>query len=126
MTPRPDPARTQVPGTPPGHRSGPQYSTVAVWGVAALEALAECLNRLGFPALRLAPCGKPAFVDVSLPGDMAPGERVYLQGGMFVWHNGQAAGRGDQPDAAADVITRTLRNAASASACHQRQGSRSR
>jgi hypothetical protein len=81
--------------------------------LAALDALAECLNQLGFPALRLMPCGKPPFVDVGLPGDMAPGERVHLQGGVFVWQTGQAVGRGDRPAAAAAVIAGTLRTAGS-------------
>jgi hypothetical protein len=102
------PGRTGV----PGHRPQPPGGASSA---GELDALAECLNLLGFPALRLAPCGKPPYIDVSLPGDMAPGERVYLQAGMFTWHTGRVIGRvigrGDQPDAAAAVIARTLRTA---------------
>jgi hypothetical protein len=106
MTPRPGPARRRTAGTLPGHRPQPPGGTASVWDLAALDALAECLNRLGFPSLPL--LGRtPPFVDVGLPGDMAPGERVYLWDGMFVWH-GQAVGWGDQPAAAAAVITRAL------------------
>jgi hypothetical protein len=111
MTPGPAPARPGVAGALPGHRL-PPGGMPSVWDLAALDALAECLNRLGFPSLPL-PGTTPPCVDVGLPGDMAPGERVYLHDGVFVWH-GQVAGRGDQPAAAAAVITRTLCTAAPA------------
>jgi hypothetical protein len=111
MTSHPIPAHPGA-GTLPGHRLPPPGSTPSVWDLAALDALAECLNRLGFPSLPL-PGTRPPCVDVGRPGDMAPGERVYLREGMFVWH-GQVAGRGDQPAAAATVITRTLCTATTA------------
>jgi hypothetical protein len=99
-------ARPGLAGTLPGHRAQPLGGASAVWDVAALEALAECLNRLGLPSLAL-PGTVPPCVDVGLPGDMAPGERVYLHEGMFVWHR-QRVGRADRPAAAADVMARAL------------------
>jgi hypothetical protein len=114
MTSHRAPARPEAEGALPGHRPQPPDLTPSVWDLAALDALAECLNRLGFPSLAL-PGRTPPYIDVGLPGDMAPGERVYLRAGQFVWH-GQAVGRGDQPAAAAAVLVRTLRTAATAPA----------
>ena len=85
----------------------------SVGDLAALDELAEQLNRLGFPSLAL-PGTVPPCVDVGLPGDMAPGERVYLHDGMFVWRTGRPVGRSDRPAAAAAVIARALRTAAPA------------
>jgi hypothetical protein len=109
MTAHPGRARAAV-GTVAGHRPQPPGGGPSVWEGAALDALAECLNRLGFPSLPL-PGTAPPCADVGLPGDMAPGERVYLRAGMFVWHTGQAVGRGDQPAAVAAVIARALGSA---------------
>jgi hypothetical protein len=54
--------------------------------LADLDALADELNKLGFPALRLTPPGKLPYVDTGLPQGMKPGERIYATAGTYFWH----------------------------------------
>jgi hypothetical protein len=77
--------------------------------LAALDALAEELNELGFPALRLIPPGKPPYVDAGQPGDMVAGERIYATAGTFHWHDAQPIAPTSQLTTAAAIIARALR-----------------
>jgi hypothetical protein len=77
-------------------------------GLVDLEELAGELNRLRCPALALAPRGEPPHVDVSPPGSMTAGQRIYLRDGMFVWPAGQPAGPVGHPAVAARVIAAAL------------------
>ena len=78
--------------------------------LADLDALAEELNRLGFPSLRLTPPSQPPYVDAGLPGGMAPGERISSRAGAFFWRRtaGPIASSG-QPHIAAAIISDALR-----------------
>jgi hypothetical protein len=90
-----------MPGSVPGAQPG-------VAELAALDGLAEELNGLGFPSLRLAPPAHAPYVDVGWPGDMAAGERVHVRAGVFCWQAGEPIGPAAQPAAAA-AIARALR-----------------
>jgi hypothetical protein len=76
--------------------------------LADLDALAEELNRRGFPSLRLTPLGKLPYVDVSLPGEMDPGERIYAQAGTFFWADVRPIAPSDRPVTAAAIIAQVL------------------
>jgi|SRR5579859_4278538 len=78
--------------------------------LADLDALTDELNRLKFPSLRLTPPGKAPYVDVSLPDDMAPGERIYIQAGTFFWPGARPIAPSNQPATAAAIITHALRS----------------
>ena len=76
--------------------------------IAELDALAEALNRLGFPALRLTPPGKPPYVDTGHPQGMTPGERIHTQAGTFFWPDARPIAPRNQPATAAAIIARQL------------------
>lgn len=78
--------------------------------LADLDALAEELNRLGFPSLRLTPPSQPPYVDTGLPGGMAPGERIYSQAGSFFWRTAEFIAPSGQPHTAATIISNALRS----------------
>ncbi|HEY2576181.1 MAG TPA: hypothetical protein VGI74_07720 [Streptosporangiaceae bacterium] len=77
--------------------------------LAELDALADELNRLGFPALRLTPQGKLPYVDVSSPGDLNHGERIYTSAGMFFWRTAAPIASSNKPHTAATIISHALR-----------------
>jgi hypothetical protein len=79
--------------------------------LADLDALAAELNRRDFPSLRLTPPGQSPHLDVTLPGSMAPGERIYAQADTYFWASTRPIGPTSQPAAAADIITEALRAA---------------
>jgi hypothetical protein len=92
--------------TQPGSTTQPDLDDLA-----DLDALADELNRLGYPALRLIPRGKLPYVDVSLPGEMDPGERIHTQAGLFIWHGTQPIAPSNQPATAAAIIAHALQPA---------------
>jgi hypothetical protein len=72
-----------------------------------LDGLAAELNELECPSLRLSPPQQPPYVDVSLPGSMTAGDRIYLENGMFTWR-GQPISTAGQSATAAAIIADTL------------------
>lgn len=96
------PSGDPMPTQPVGTQLGPD-------DLADLDALAEELNRLGFPSLRLTPLGRPPYVDAGLPGGMTPGERIYSRAGAFCWRTAAPIAPSDQPHTAAIIISHALR-----------------
>jgi hypothetical protein len=76
--------------------------------LADLDALTDELNKRGLPSLRLTPPRQRPHVDTGLPGGMTPGQRIYIQAGMFFWPGAQPIAPSNQPATAADIIARTL------------------
>jgi hypothetical protein len=81
--------------------------------LADLDALAEALNQLSLPSLRLTPPGKTPYVDTGQPQSMTPGIRIYAQAGNYLWPDYRPIAPTDHPTAAAGIIAHQLRTTTS-------------